>query len=185
MKHRRFNESQKAEIWGRLTSGESIPSVAKAYGRFPNAIRRMEVLTGEAEPRARTFRERALGLVEREEISRGLEHGARAGSRTLNLGIKRRLTFLSRKCQEPSGPASRIRRSDASAPQIVLACHRVSRVSCRTSCSAGQWRQRVRHSRSYPRLQLGAESSERGQRNARAPTAFRRRGLTLPRFVSD
>jgi hypothetical protein len=43
MKHRKFNESQKAEIWGRLTSGESIPSVAKAYGCFPNAIRRMQV----------------------------------------------------------------------------------------------------------------------------------------------
>lgn len=72
MKHRRFNESQKAEIWGRLTSGESTPSVAKAYGCFPNAIRRMQVLTGGAKPRARTFRQSALDLAEREEISRGL-----------------------------------------------------------------------------------------------------------------
>lgn len=55
MKHRRFNESQKAEIWGRLTSGESVPSVAKTYGCFPNAIRRMQVLTGGTKPRARRF----------------------------------------------------------------------------------------------------------------------------------
>ncbi len=72
MKHRRFNQSQKAEIWGRLTSGESIPSVARAYGCFPNAIRRMQVLTGGAKPRARTIRQCALSLAEREEISRSL-----------------------------------------------------------------------------------------------------------------
>ena len=72
MKHRRSNQSQKAEILGRLTSGESIPSVARAYGCFPNAIRRMQVLTGGAKPRAQTIRQCALSLAEREEISRSL-----------------------------------------------------------------------------------------------------------------
>ena len=56
--------------------------------------------------------------------------GARAGSRTLNLGIKRRLTFLARKRQDVSGRATRIRRYDAFASQSVLECHTASRVSC-------------------------------------------------------
>jgi hypothetical protein len=60
--------------------------------------------------------------------------GARAGNRTLNLGIKRRLTLLARKCQGASGRAARIRRSDAFVPQRVLACHRLPWVSCHISC---------------------------------------------------
>ena len=61
---------------------------------------------------------------------------ARAGNQTLNLGIKRRLTFLARKRQDVSGLASRIRRSDAVVPQSVLTCHRLPRVSCQISCQA-------------------------------------------------
>jgi len=49
--------------------------------------------------------------------------GARAGSRTLNLGIKRRLTVLARK--DVLGRGSRIRWYDAQAPQSVLMCHRL------------------------------------------------------------
>jgi hypothetical protein len=60
--------------------------------------------------------------------------GARAGNRTLNLGIKRRLTFVARKRQDVSGRASRIRRSDALVSQSVLACHRLPRLSCQISC---------------------------------------------------
>ena len=60
--------------------------------------------------------------------------GARAGNRTLNLGIKRRLTFLAWKRQDVSGRALRIRRSDAFVSQSVLECHRLPRVSCQISC---------------------------------------------------
>jgi hypothetical protein len=56
--------------------------------------------------------------------------GARAGSRTLNLGIKRRLTVLVRKSQELPGRASRIRRSDAVVSGSVLTCHGVPPLSC-------------------------------------------------------
>ena len=64
--------------------------------------------------------------------------GARAGSRTLNLGIKRRLTFLARKRQDGSWRASRIRRYDAIVSQSVLTCHRLPRVSCQISCQFQQ-----------------------------------------------
>jgi hypothetical protein len=46
MKRRRLTETQRVEIWERLASGESAPSVARAYGCFPNAIRQMQLLTG-------------------------------------------------------------------------------------------------------------------------------------------
>jgi len=51
--------------------------------------------------------------------------GARAGSRTLNLGIKRRLTFLARKRQDVSGRGSRTRWNDAQVPQSALMFHRL------------------------------------------------------------
>ena len=47
-----------------------------------------------------------------------LKHdGAREGSRTLNLGIKRRLTIFVWTCQGST------RRFDAFVPQSVLTCH--------------------------------------------------------------
>jgi hypothetical protein len=65
----------------------------------------------------------------------GAQHvGARAGSRTLNLGIKRRLTFLARKRQDVPGRDSRIRWSDPFVSQSVLTCHRLPRLSCQISC---------------------------------------------------
>ena len=48
MKRRRLTETQRVEIWERLASGEPAPSVARAYGCFPNAIRQMQLLTGGA-----------------------------------------------------------------------------------------------------------------------------------------
>ena len=65
----------------------------------------------------------------------GTQHvGARAGSRTLNLGIKRRLTVLVRKRQDVLERASRTWRSDAFLSQSVLTCHSVPRVRCQQSC---------------------------------------------------
>jgi hypothetical protein len=64
--------------------------------------------------------------------------GARAGNRTLNIGTKRRLTFLARKRKDLSGRATRIRRSDAFVPQSVLPRHRLSRVGCQISCQTAE-----------------------------------------------
>lgn len=103
MKQRRFNQSQKAEIWVRLTSGESIPSVAKTFGCFPNAIRRMQVLTGGARPRPRTSRDGALGLAEREEISRGL--ALQLSSRAIAVRLGRAPSTIARELQRNGGRA--------------------------------------------------------------------------------
>ena len=72
MKRRRLTEAERAAIWERLAFGEPAPSVARAFGCFPNAIRQMQLLTGGAKPRARTQRPDSLSLAEREEISRGV-----------------------------------------------------------------------------------------------------------------
>jgi IS30 family transposase len=70
--YRRFTESEKAEIWDRIESGETIRSVALTFGHFPSAVRAMVVRTGGRRPKVRRRREMGLSSVEREEISRGL-----------------------------------------------------------------------------------------------------------------
>jgi hypothetical protein len=52
--------------------------------------------------------------------------GARAGSRTLNLGIKRLRAHSVRECQRVSGSAKSARAYDAAVSQIVRECQRVS-----------------------------------------------------------
>ena len=79
-----------------------------------------------------------------------LQHdGARAGSRTLNLGIKRRSTFLAWKRQDAPWRASRVRRSDALVPQSVLARHSLPCVSCQAGC-------RTRRRLSRPRARVNS-----------------------------
>ena len=69
---RRFTETERAEIWDRIASGESGHVVAKAFGRFPSAIYAVQHLTGGVRPAVRRRRKDALTLAEREEISRGV-----------------------------------------------------------------------------------------------------------------
>ena len=93
-------------------------------------------------------------------------YGARAGNRTLNLGIKRRLTFLDWTRQGMPGRAWRIRRYDAFVSRSVLACHRLPRVSCHISCQLPVLRPPwYRRSRRIPVAQT--VESHRGRRNVR------------------
>src|SRR6266852_4078382 len=103
MQRRRFTEAQRVEIWERLASGEPAPSVARAYGCFPNAIRQMQLLTGGAKPRTRTQRSGALSLAEREEISRGVVRHLSCRAIATRLG--RAPSTISRELQRNSGVA--------------------------------------------------------------------------------
>ena len=69
---RRFTETERREIWDRLTAGELPTVVARAFGRFPSAIYAVQRVTGGVRPAERRPRKDALTLAEREEISRGL-----------------------------------------------------------------------------------------------------------------
>ena len=72
---RRFTEAERAEIWDRLEAGETAASVAGVFGRYPSAVRAMQLASGGVRPAPRRRRAGALDLVEREEISRGLSAG--------------------------------------------------------------------------------------------------------------
>jgi len=103
MQRRRLTETQRVEIWERLASGEPAPSVARAYGCFPNAIRQMQLLTGGAKPRTRTQRSGALSLAEREEISRGVV--LHLSCRAIATRLGRAPSTISRELQRNGGVA--------------------------------------------------------------------------------
>jgi len=70
--YRRMTQTERAEIWDRIESGESMRAVALSLGRVPASVRQLIAETGGARPRPHKTRETALTLGEREEISRGL-----------------------------------------------------------------------------------------------------------------
>jgi IS30 family transposase len=72
---RRFTEAEKTEIWDRIQAGQSVPTVAAAFGRYPSAVRALQKATGGVRPDVRRRHDRVLSLAEREEISRGLSAG--------------------------------------------------------------------------------------------------------------
>ena len=74
-KQKRFTGAERSEIWDRLEAGESLPSIARSFGRYPSAIRAVQLPTGGVRPYERKRSARALSMEEREEISRGLSSG--------------------------------------------------------------------------------------------------------------
>jgi IS30 family transposase len=106
----RFTEAEKAEIWDRIAAGESVRSVATAYGHFPSAVASMQLRTGGARPRSRHLRANALSLGEREEISRGL--AARESCRAIAGRLHRAPSTITREV-ERSGGVARYRAYDA------------------------------------------------------------------------
>jgi transposase, IS30 family len=82
----RFTGDERAEIWDRIRAGESIPSIAQSFGRYPSAVRKLLMTTGGVRPRERHRSERSLSLDEREEISRGLATGSSLRSIATRLG---------------------------------------------------------------------------------------------------
>jgi IS30 family transposase len=83
---RRFTGDERAEIWDRIRTGESTPSIAASFSRYPSAIRKLLMATGGVRPGERHRSERNLSLDEREEISRGLATGSSLRSIAARLG---------------------------------------------------------------------------------------------------
>ena len=78
MKRRRrlyFTSEQKSEIWDRWQRGESMSSIGRGFDRESSSIYPLLSRTGGIRPADRRRSRFALTLVEREEISRGLERG--------------------------------------------------------------------------------------------------------------
>ena len=71
-----FTSAQKAELWGRWKQGQSISSISRALDRRnKTGVQRIVSLHGGIAPSARRRAVSALGLAEREEISRGIAAG--------------------------------------------------------------------------------------------------------------
>ena len=71
-----LTSAQKAELWERWKQGQSISSISRALDRRnKTGVQRIVSLHGGIAPSARRRAASALGLAEREEISRGIAAG--------------------------------------------------------------------------------------------------------------
>jgi IS30 family transposase len=99
----RFTDAEKNEIWDRLEAGEPAAVVARSFGRYPSAIRGMQLASGGVRPAVRNRSERALSFAEREEISRGLCAGT--SLRAIARSIDRPPSTVSREVARNGGAA--------------------------------------------------------------------------------
>jgi len=67
-----YSDAQKAEIWDRWQSGESMHSIARSFDRFHTSVQSILTANGGFRPRPRTRSVRTLSLSERETLSRGI-----------------------------------------------------------------------------------------------------------------
>lgn len=107
MKYRRriyYNAEQRAEIWGRWQRGESMSSIGRVFDRQSSSVFSVISPTGGIRPPDRTRSKRALGLGEREEISRGLSTGRSLRSIAFQLG--RAPSTISREVRRNGGRVS-------------------------------------------------------------------------------
>ena len=80
-----YTEEQKALMWDRWQSGESLHSIACLFDRYHSSVQRILAETGGIRPPKRRRSRLALTLSEREEISRGVvaSHSTRLIARLL------------------------------------------------------------------------------------------------------
>jgi len=70
-----YTDAQKALMWDRWQRGDSLEKIAQLFDRSHGSVARILVQTGGIRPPQKTRSRRALSLVEREEISRGVVAG--------------------------------------------------------------------------------------------------------------
>lgn len=96
-----FTSEQKSEIWDRWQSGESMSSIGRGFDRNSSSIYPLLSRTGGIRPPVRKRSRLALTLVEREEISRGLE--SRLSLRSIALRLRRSPSTVSREVKRNGG----------------------------------------------------------------------------------
>ena len=100
-RRRRFTGAERAEVWNRIRGGESVAAIASSLGRYPSAVRALQMATGGVCPIERRRSVRALSLEEREEASRGLAAGQ--SLRAIARGLRRAPSTLSREVRHNGG----------------------------------------------------------------------------------
>jgi len=104
MKQRRriyYSAAQRSEIWDRWQRGESMSSIGRGFDRESSSIFSVLSPTGGIRPAERKRSARALSLIEREEISRGLVAGR--SLRTISIQLGRAPSTISREIGRNGG----------------------------------------------------------------------------------
>ncbi|MHB8989211.1 MAG: IS30 family transposase [Desulfobulbia bacterium] len=96
-----LSASQKAELWQRWKSGQSLSEIGRALGKPPGSVHGVLSLNGGIPPAIRRRSKLVLSLAEREEISRGLAAGV--SIRQIAGGIGRSPSTVSREIGRNSG----------------------------------------------------------------------------------
>ena len=96
-----FTSAQKSEIWDRWQRGESMSSIGRGFDRESSSIYPLLSRTGGIRPAGRRRSRFSLTLVEREEISRGLETGS--SFRSIARQLCRSASTISREVKRNGG----------------------------------------------------------------------------------
>ena len=96
-----FTATELVEIWDRWQRGESTKGIGRALDRGRSAIHQQLAVYGGIRPRSRCRSSRALSLVEREEISRGV--AAKQSIRSIAAGLSRAPSTVSREIVRNGG----------------------------------------------------------------------------------
>lgn len=96
-----FSPAERSELWRRWKAGESVSDIARALAREPGTIHSLLSDAGGIAPRPRTRGGRALLLVEREEVLRGLSSGL--SIRAIARGLGRAPSTISREVKRNAG----------------------------------------------------------------------------------
>ena len=100
-RRRYFTAAESAEIWDRWQRGEGLKLIGRVFGKTSSSIFAHLRPHGGIRPVARRRSRRALSLVEREEISRGVATGASLRSIAIRLG--RSASTVSRELRRNGG----------------------------------------------------------------------------------
>ena len=105
-----LSAGQKAELWRRWKNGQSLSDIGRALGKHAGSVHGVISSNGGIAPAARCRSRHALGLAEREEISRGM--AASASMRQIAVMIGRAPSTVSREIAR-NGGRNKYRASEA------------------------------------------------------------------------
>ena len=97
----RLSASQRAEVWRRWKTGESLHAIGRALGRAHPVVHRLLKQHGGMVPSPRRRSQRVLTLAEREDISRGIASGC--SLRVIAQGMRRAPCTVSREVARHGG----------------------------------------------------------------------------------
>ena len=97
----KLSAAQKAELWSRWKSGQSLNEIGRALGKDHVVVQFLLARHGGIAPPVRQRCLRALTLAEREEISRGIASGS--SIRGIAKGLKRAVSTVSREVARHGG----------------------------------------------------------------------------------